>query len=149
MKFDWKQRRADLIAFIRQRAIELRHWRPSARLRKASRTATRYAVYTGTALLSLLAIAFTVARFTLPAIAERKADAEAYLSRATGQTVRIGALVAQWDGLFPGLRVEQLAVLAPERAAPVVTLDQVRANISWCSCSRDSRSSGWRMESSA
>lgn len=130
MKFDWKQRRAELIARLGHHATRLRHWRPGARLRRAARTTTRYFLYVAAGVASLLAIAFTVARLMLPGIAERKAEAEEYLSRAVGQSVRIGALAAHWDGLFPGLRVEKLAVYARERPTPVVALDQVRVNIS-------------------
>jgi uncharacterized protein (TIGR02099 family) len=129
MTFDWKQRWAGLVAYLKHHLGPFRHWRPTARMRRGMHTVVRYLGYAIAGALSLLAVAFTVARFTLPGIAERKAEAEEYLSRAAGQTVRIGALAAHWEGLFPGLRVERLAVYAHDRPTPVVSLDQIRVNI--------------------
>jgi len=124
-----KRRHVEVAAKIKHHATRLKHWRPTKRVRRFARFTARYVFYSLAGVLSLLAVAFTVARLVLPGIADRKADAEEYLSRATGQTVRIGALAAHWEGLFPGFRIEKLAVYGREPQTPVVALDEVRVNI--------------------
>ena len=67
---------------------------------------SRWTLYISAAMLVLLTIAFLIARFLLPMIAEQKPNLELYLSQRSGHQVRIESLHAYWDGLHPGARLQ-------------------------------------------
>lgn len=79
-----------------------------------ARRAARYAAYAVASLLVLLAALHLAARAVLPRLAERKADLEAYLSAKTDRPVRIDTLEAYWDGIYPGARLQGIAVTGAE-----------------------------------
>ncbi len=95
-------------------------------MRRMLRHALRYVWFATAAVLALLAVVFTIARLYLPALAERKTELEAYLSRKTAHLVRIEQLSAYWDGLHPGLHLRGLTVFAGDQARPAVRLEELR-----------------------
>jgi uncharacterized protein (TIGR02099 family) len=104
----------------------------SARLHRWSGHVLRSLWY-GTALvLTLLALVFSVARlWLLPALADKNLEIAAYLSEQSGYPVTIERLESYWDGLNPGLRAFDFAVVAAERGRPVVRLKELRLSLAW------------------
>lgn len=101
------------------------------RIRRASRHVVRWTWYTGAAVLLLLAVAFISARVLLPQLAERKDQIEAAINRVSPHAVRIEKLSTYWDGLHPGLQVQGLQVLSPDRKTVVMRLEEVRLSLAW------------------
>lgn len=64
----------------------------------------------GVLIFVVAAVVITVFRFWLPALADRKAEVEEYLSRQIGQTVVIGEMAADWHGLYPALHARKLSL---------------------------------------
>lgn len=90
---------------------------------------SRWTLYVSAAAFALLVVAFAIARFLLPMIAERKGDLEQYLSQRSGHQVRIESLDAYWDGLHPGARVRGLQVYAADGIKPAIRLSEVRLSL--------------------
>lgn len=90
---------------------------------------SRWTLYISVAVLVLLAVTFTVARFTLPMLEERKPDLEQYLSQRSGHQVRIESLHAYWEGLHPGAKVMGLQVSAADGRKPAIRLSEVRISL--------------------
>lgn len=90
---------------------------------------SRWTLYISAAVLVLLAIAFTIARFTLPMLEERKPDLERYLSQRSGHQVRLESLRAYWEGLHPGAKVTGLQVYAADGRKPAIRLSEVRISL--------------------
>lgn len=80
-------------------------------------------------MLALLAVFFTALRLTLPMVAEKKSEIEAYLSHKTMHRISIETLDAHWDGLHPGLRIRGLQVFPLDRLRPAMELSEVRISI--------------------
>lgn len=121
-----------------QRLKHLRHALHGAQSRLARvlrsargllRRAARYAWYATAVVLALLAVVFSIARWYLPTLAERKAELEEYLSRQVAHQVRIEQLATFWEGLRPGVRIRGLAVYAAERTQPSVRLEELRLSL--------------------
>jgi uncharacterized protein YhdP len=66
----------------------------------------------------------------LPNVDRYRGDIEQMASRASGETVRIGAIDASWRGLRPSLELRALQVLDPN-GGNVFELPSVRATLSW------------------
>ncbi len=101
------------------------------KLRRTSRHVGRWIWYTGAAVLLLLAVGFTAARLLLPQLAERKDEIEAAINRVSPHAVRIEKLSTYWDGLHPGLQVQGLQVLSPDRKTVALRLEEVRLSLAW------------------
>lgn len=110
---------------------------PSARLPARLRPVLRsVVVWTGRTLLALYFAAATlilVGRYVLiPEISEHKDWVANRLSAAIGLPVRIGGLAAEWPGLHPHLRIDDLRILDAE-GRPALAFDRVEATIGWSS----------------
>lgn len=70
----------------------------------------RVAWYFGVMLFVVAAVAITIFRFWLPALVDRKAEVETYLTKQIGQTVVIGEMAADWRGLYPSLYARKLVL---------------------------------------
>ncbi len=90
---------------------------------------SRWSLYVAAGLAILLAIVFTIARFTLPMLEKQKPNLEQYLSERSGRLVRIEALHAYWDGLHPGAQVTGLRVYAADNTQPAIRLGEVRISL--------------------
>ncbi len=101
------------------------------KLHRFSLHVSRWTWYAGAAVLLLLAVAVTAARLMLPQLAEHKDEIEAAINRVSPREVRLGKLTTYWDGLYPGLHVEGVEVMADDRRAPVLRLREVRVSLAW------------------
>ncbi len=90
----------------------------------------RVAWYFGVVLFVVAAVAVSVFRFWLPALVDRKAEVESYLTKQIGQTVVIGEMAADWQGLYPSLHARNL-VLKDDRGEEDVrlSLDELRLDL--------------------
>ncbi|MFW2439786.1 MAG: YhdP family protein [Arenicellales bacterium] len=70
----------------------------------------RLAWYFGITLFVVAAAAITIFRFWLPALVDRKVEVETYLTKQIGQSVVIGEMAADWQGLYPSLHARKLAL---------------------------------------
>jgi uncharacterized protein (TIGR02099 family) len=70
--------------------------------------------------------------FVLPAIGQHRPDIEQALSRAIALPVSIGAIEANWRGLWPTLHVHDLRILDAE-GRPALAFDEVEADLAWAS----------------
>jgi uncharacterized protein (TIGR02099 family) len=77
-----------------------------------------------------IAAVFVAAHFWLPTLAERKGEIENYLTGAIGNPVKLGELETFWDGLNPGLRVEDLRILTVA-GEPALRLRAAQLSLSW------------------
>ncbi len=91
----------------------------------------RWTWYAGAAVLLLLSVAVTAARFMLPQLVEHKDEIEAAVNRVSPRAVRLGKLTTYWDGLYPGLHAEGVEVMAADRSTPVLRLREVRVSLAW------------------
>jgi uncharacterized protein YhdP len=66
--------------------------------------------YLGVVLFVVAAVAITVFRFWLPALVDRKAEVENFLTNQIGHAVVIEELSAQWQGLYPSLHASKLVL---------------------------------------
>ncbi len=79
----------------------------------------------------LLAIAILVLRYAvLPDVDRYRGDVERLASRASGETVRIGAIEASWPGISPRFVVRDVTVV-DANGATTLTLPSVRGTLSW------------------
>ena len=86
----------------------------------------RIAWYMGVMLFVVVAVATTVFRFWLPALVDRKAEVENFLTSQIGQSVVIGELAADWQGLYPALHARKLVLKNPEGENDVLlSLDEM------------------------
>lgn len=109
------------------------------RLRRRARQALLYALrVAGVGAVAgalLFAIALLSLYFWLPGVGAHKAALEAKLAASLGRPVSIGALRGQWDGLYPGVDMEAIALGAAtqdggDTLAPL-TLPAVRVSLAW------------------
>ena len=105
---------------IQRYAFHIGHW---------TLRVSRWTLYASAAMLVLLAIVFTVARFLLPMLEERKPDLEQYLSQRSGHVVHIESLHAYWDGLHPGAQAKGMQVYAADGRQPAIRLSEVRISL--------------------
>ncbi|MGB5282398.1 MAG: hypothetical protein WBN37_13875, partial [Arenicellales bacterium] len=70
----------------------------------------RLAWHFGIFLFVIAAVVITVFRFWLPALVDRKAEVENFLTKQIGQPVVIGEMAADWRGLYPALHARKLAL---------------------------------------
>ena len=102
---------------------------PYTRLHRALRRLLHILWYGLAVVGALVAIAFGAARVLLPAVTEKKADLEAFLSRQSGYTVRITQLEGYWDGLYPGLRMHGIDVYAAGSTRAALQLAELRISL--------------------
>jgi uncharacterized protein (TIGR02099 family) len=80
--------------------------------------------------LVIAAAAITIFRFWLPALAERKAEVESFLSSQIGQSVVIGEMGADWTGLYPSLNARQLVLKTSDGKQDLkISLDELRLDM--------------------
>jgi uncharacterized protein (TIGR02099 family) len=80
--------------------------------------------------LLFVALVLVLRYAVLPGIAKHHGEIEQALTRAVGQPVSIGRIEARWEGLNPDLVLTEV-VVADRQGAPVFTLSQVEAVLSW------------------
>ena len=86
----------------------------------------RIAWHFGVLLFVVAAVVITVFRFWLPALVDRKAEVESFLTKQIGQPVVIGEMAADWQGLYPALHARKLALKDPAGANDVLlSLDEL------------------------
>jgi uncharacterized protein (TIGR02099 family) len=78
---------------------------------------------------ALAAVFYVGARLAMPAVAEKKGELEALISRESGYRVGIEQLEGYWDGLHPGLRLRGVDIAAPDDSYPAVRLDELRISL--------------------
>ena len=117
------------VRHVRQFLRELRQRLPVP-VKRAIRRAGRITAGTVAWIVAGIAGLFVVAHFWLPTVAEKKADIEVYLSGAIGNPVRLGELETFWDGLNPGVRVQDLRVLTIA-GEPALRLRAAQLSLSW------------------
>src|SRR3989344_8870965 len=101
------------------------------KLRRYLFHAGRWTWYTGAAVLLLLVAWFMPPPLLRPQLADRKDQIEAAINRVSPHAVRIEKLSTYWDGLHPGLHVQGLQVLSPDRKTVVMRLEEVRLSLAW------------------
>ncbi|MFQ6021640.1 MAG: YhdP family protein [Acidiferrobacterales bacterium] len=89
----------------------------------------RWTWYASAVILVILALVFTVVRVGLPALAEKKAEIEKFISEKSNYPVRIGKLDAYWRGLRPGLRIEDLEIFSSADLLRAVRFGEVRVSL--------------------
>jgi uncharacterized protein (TIGR02099 family) len=86
----------------------------------------RIAWHFGIFLFVIAAVVITVFRFWLPALVDRKAEVENFLTNQIGQPVVIGEMAADWRGLYPALHARKLALIDPDSKDVVqLSLDEL------------------------
>jgi len=101
-------------------------------LRRFGSRLARVVYGTSALLLMALAVVYLVARLWLPAIAEKKPEIEAWLSKKTAQKIRIEQLDTFWRGLYPGVRLSNVRVYADGgRTVPTVHLRELHLSLDW------------------
>jgi uncharacterized protein YhdP len=82
--------------------------------------------YLGVMMFVVAAVAITVFRFWLPALIDRKAEVEDFLTRQIGHSVVIGELAADWQGLYPALHARKIVFKDPEGEKDILlSLDEM------------------------
>ncbi|MCK5360462.1 MAG: hypothetical protein KAJ95_07535, partial [Gammaproteobacteria bacterium] len=82
--------------------------------------------YLGVMLFVVVAVAITVFRFWLPALVDRKAEVESFLTSQIGHSVVIGELAADWRGLYPALHASKIVFKDPEGEKDILlSLDEM------------------------
>jgi uncharacterized protein (TIGR02099 family) len=90
----------------------------------------RIAWYFGLTLFVIAVVAITIFRFWLPALVDRKAEVETYLTKQIGQSVVIGEMAADWQGLYPSLHARKLALKDASGKEDVqLSLDELRLDL--------------------
>lgn len=90
----------------------------------------RVAWYFGVVLFVVAVVAITIFRFWLPALVDRKAEVETYLTKQIGQSVVIGEMAADWQGLYPSLYARKLALKDASGKEDVqISLDELRLDL--------------------
>ena len=89
----------------------------------------RWTWYLSAILLVLLAVLFSLARYYLPVLAERKSELEIFLSQKASHPVHIEQLTVYWEGIHPGLRAQGLQLSAVAGAPPAIRLSEVRLTL--------------------
>lgn len=100
---------------------------------KLLRRTLHYAVYAVAVAVIVLASSALVLRvWIMPDIDRYRPQIARLLSQATGVPAEIGGLQAEWRGLNPRLRIDDLRLLPPGEL-PALTLPRVEATVSWAS----------------
>ena len=89
----------------------------------------RVAWYIGIILFVLATVALTVFRYWLPALSERKAEIETFVSQQIGQQVTVGAMSADWRGLYPSLHIKDLTLHAEDGKDEKIGLEELSLSL--------------------
>ena len=73
---------------------------------------------------------FVAAHYWLPTVVEKKSEIERYLTETIGNPVQLGGLATFWDGLNPGLRVQDLRITAANGES-ALRLREAQLSLSW------------------
>ncbi|HET7159852.1 MAG TPA: AsmA family protein, partial [Burkholderiales bacterium] len=101
----------------------------------AKGTAWLYRLAIGLAMLVLMAVAMTVLAlryWLLPNIENYREDISQAVSTAAKQHVTIGKIAAEWQGMHPYLKLEQVTV-HDQAGRPAIELERVDSTLSWLS----------------
>ena len=102
---------------------------PSRQLRIMARIARWCLGLVAACWLLIIAVAVVLHGFIVPRIGDWRGDVERLASQAVGAPVRIGAISAHSEGIFPTVELVQVAIL-DEKGLPVLQLPRVAATIS-------------------
>jgi uncharacterized protein (TIGR02099 family) len=80
--------------------------------------------------LGIAAVVLSLRYYVLPDIDRHRERIAAMVSESIGQTVTIGAITAQWDGLRPQLSMAQV-VVQDDAGRPALELQRAEATLSW------------------
>ena len=93
---------------------------------------THWTLHSMLGVVIAIALIFAAAVLWLPTLAERKGEIESYLSSTAGNPVSFGALDTFWDGLNPGVRVQDFRMDSAVTGRPAIRLKEVRLSLaSW------------------
>ena len=112
-------------------ALHALRQRIPAPLRSVLRRTTHWTLHSMLGVVITVVLIFVAAHLWLPTLADRKGEIESYVSATLGQPVTLGELNTYWDGLNPGVRVQQLSVHAAATGAQVIRLKEMRLSLSW------------------
>lgn len=94
---------------------------------------TRLTIVAAAVLAVLLGLTIVVLRYwVLPDIEQYHGEIESSLSRAIGNPVKIAHIEADWHGLRPRMRFDDVRIL-DERNEPALVLPQIDGSVSWLS----------------
>jgi uncharacterized protein (TIGR02099 family) len=80
--------------------------------------------------LAFAVLLLTLRYAVLPRIGDYQGEIEQAVTRAVGQSVKIGRIQARWQGLNPDLVLDEV-VIADRQGAPAFSLARVEAVLSW------------------
>jgi uncharacterized protein (TIGR02099 family) len=106
-------------------AMSRRAWQ-----RRVTRLA-HWAMYVVGSAVLLASIAFALAWWWLPTLAERKQEVVQYLSERIHLAVEIDQLETFWSGLNPGIRARGFRLAARAGGPQAISLDEVRLILRW------------------
>ncbi len=111
----------------------VRSWRQRLPLpvKRALRRVTHWTLHSTLGVLIAIALIFLVAHLWLPTLAERKSEIELYISTELGNPVMLGTLDTYWDGLNPGVRVQELRVQSAGTGQQAAHLKELRLSLAW------------------
>ena len=89
----------------------------------------RWALVAAVGTTAVMTLVFMLAHIWLPTLEQKKADYEAYISRATGLDIEIGRVVTFWDELHPGLKIEDVRLYRKGEPAQAIRFQEVRATL--------------------
>ena len=89
----------------------------------------RIAWYFGIILFVVATVALTVFRYWLPALSERKAEIETFVSQQIGQQVTVGNMSADWRGLYPSLHVRDLVLHSDDGMEEKLSLEELSLSL--------------------
>ena len=103
-----------------------------APLKRALRRTTHWTLHSMLGVVITVVLIFVAAHLWLPTLAERKGEIESYLSSTAGNPVTFGTLDTFWDGLNPGVRVQDFRMASASTGRAAIQLKEVRLSLaSW------------------
>lgn len=100
-------------------------------VKRALRRVTHWTLHSTLGVVIAVALVFLAAHLWLPTLAERKAEIELHISSALGNPVTLGALDTYWDGLNPGVRVQEIRVHSTATGEQAIRLKELRLSLGW------------------
>ena len=100
-------------------------------LKRALYRTTHWTLHSMLGVAIAVGLLFAVTYLWLPTLAERKGEIESYLSSTAGNPVAFGTLDTFWDGLNPGVRVQDFRMDSASTGRPAIRLKEVRLSLAW------------------
>lgn len=82
--------------------------------------------YIAVAIIVLLAVSMSVARFMLPYAEQYKQDLETAVTKFVGQKAELGALSVEWEGFRPQFVFVDVEVFSKKTARPIINFSKVK-----------------------